>query len=29
MTFDEAASEPDQSFELVVDQNGVHEYPVK
>ncbi|KAJ8681149.1 hypothetical protein QAD02_016936 [Eretmocerus hayati] len=29
MTFDQAESEPDQKFELVVDQNGVHEYPVK
>ena len=29
MTFDEVAGEPDQSFDLIVDQNGVHEYPVK
>ncbi|XP_014207020.1 PITH domain-containing protein GA19395-like [Copidosoma floridanum] len=29
MTFDEAASEPEQKFELVIDQYGVHEYPVK
>lgn len=29
MTFDEAGSEPDQKFELVVDQYGVHEYPIK
>lgn len=29
MTFDEASGEPDQKFELVIDQYGVHEYPVK
>ena len=29
MTFDDVASEPDQKFELVRDQYGVHEYPIK
>jgi len=29
MTFDEAGSEPEQKFELVIDQYGVHEYPIK
>ncbi|XP_032453049.1 PITH domain-containing protein 1 [Nasonia vitripennis] len=29
MTFDEAGSEPDQKFELIMDQYGVHEYPIK
>lgn len=29
MTFDEAAAEPDQKFDLICDSNGVHEYPVK
>lgn len=29
MTFDEAGSEADQKFELVMDRYGVHEYPTK
>lgn len=29
MTFDEIGTEVDQEIELVRDQNGVHEYPIK
>lgn len=29
MTFDEGTGEPEQKLELVVDQYGVHEYPLK
>ncbi|XP_006612046.1 PITH domain-containing protein GA19395 [Apis dorsata] len=29
MTFDDISTEPEQEFELCVDTNGIHEYPLK